>query len=79
LAAFEEGLVEHEERRPFQKYKFTADYSPYSFRHQKNKVPKKGQEEEKVHACVGGDPLSSYLNNAAVKELLHIPAKIQPW
>ena len=68
------GLDESVPRRPFQPYRFTGDYSPWSYRHQKAQNP-----EKKTLGCLGGDPLTAYLNNAAVKEALHIPAKIQPW
>lgn len=69
------GLGESVPRRPFQPYRFTGDYSPWSFRHHKAKKA----ETKKQFGCLGGDPLTAYLNNAAVKEALHIPAKIQPW
>jgi len=32
-----------------------------------------------MYSCLGGDPLTSYLNNDLVKTLLHIPAEANPW
>ena len=52
------GLDESVPRRPRQPYRFTGDYSPWSFRHQKAK-----NAEKKNLACLGGDPLTAYLNN----------------
>jgi len=60
-------------RRPFAPYKFTGDYAPWAFRQHKAK------SQKPLRTCVGGDPLTSYFNNALVRQALHIPAKIQPW
>jgi len=70
------GLGDSVPRRPFKPYRFTGDYSPWSYRHQK---AKRAAENKRNLGCLGGDPLTAYLNNAAVKEALHIPEKIQAW
>jgi len=72
-----EGKLQSMPRRPFEKYQFTGSYTAF----ERNM---KGFKAAKTHlpgktACLGGDPLTSYLNNGLVRELLHIPAKIQPW
>lgn len=70
------GLAEEMERRPFKKHSFTSDYTPWF-----NPVAKAEARKNnaKVHSCLGGDPLSSYLNNALVKEALHISDSSPPW
>jgi len=70
------GLAEEMERRPFKKNSFTGDYTPWINKAAKAKAHKNG---EKVHECLGGDPLTSYLNSALVKEALHITAESPPW
>lgn len=74
--AVEMGLAKDIKRRPFKKYAFTGDYAPWHMRAEKLA---QRQREDKVHACVGGDPLSAYLNGAQVKEALHVTSKSPAW
>jgi len=70
------GLAEQMPRRPFRRYSFTGDYTPWVNSAAKAKAEKNG---EKVHECLGGDPLSEYLNSAVVKEALHITTASPVW
>ena len=70
------GLAEDFERRPYKKHQFTGDYAPWHNTVAKAQARKNG---DKVHSCLGGDPLTSYLNNALVKEALHISESSSPW
>lgn len=67
-------------RRPFEKYRFTGDYTAFE-RNMKGYKAFKANSTDPVTktSCLQGDPLTMYLNNAVVREALHIPSKIQPW
>jgi len=70
------GLVQEMQRRPFKKNSFTGEYTPW---HNTAAKQQARDNNEKVHECLGGDPLSSYLNNALVKSALHIKAESHAW
>lgn len=70
------GLEEQMERRPYVPHTFTGEYTPW---HNTAAKAKARANNEKVHNCLGGDPLTSYLNNALVKEALHISESSNPW
>lgn len=72
-----EGNLQSIPRRPFKSYEFTGSYRPIE-RAMKGFKAEKEKTEYKT-SCVGGSPLATYLNGAAVREALHIPSKIQPW
>jgi len=40
---------------------------------------KRRENGDKVHSCLGSDPLTSYLNSAIVKEALHVKSESGVW
>jgi len=72
-----EGKPQTTPRRPFEKYKFTGSYTRLD-RAMKGFKASASKTDYKT-SCLGGDPLTSYMNSALVREALHIPEKIQPW
>jgi len=70
------GLEEKMERRPFVPHTFTGEYTPW---HNTAAKQKALANDEKTYNCLGGDPLTSYLNSAVVKEALHISNSSNVW
>ena len=68
-----------------QKKGFTArDYTPWLFRgSNKGKGLVRSSKNEpsvsELPPCTFGIPLMDFLNDATVREQMHIPAKVQPW
>lgn len=64
------------EIKPYKKSFTSADYTPFLYKGKKHEGKKLLRE---LPPCTFGNPIIEYLNSAAVRSALHIPANIQPW
>jgi hypothetical protein len=62
------------EIKPYKKSYSAADYTPFLY---KGKHAKKMLRD--LPPCTFGNPIIEYLNSAAVRQALHIPANVQAW
>jgi hypothetical protein len=73
------GSVEiGDEIKTYRRHYTTRDYTPWAFTGKASRTGKLS-DVNPLGPCTFGQPFIDFINNPKVRELLHIPTKVQAW